>query len=84
MDIKNNRQNSLDNVFNQRWKANNYNYNGVKDVISDKQKHFDRMFNIKSKEEKREEILKANSVDGRVNRLNEQMNSVFTNRNTFK
>ena len=75
----------LDKVFDQKWKANNYNQNGMKAQIDANKKMFNKMYNIKTDEEKKAEILEANSVNGRVARLEENMRAVATNfnRNNF-
>ena len=83
MDI-NNRNQDLGKVFDQRWKANNYNQNGIGKAVKENKEQINRMFNIKSKEEQKQEILRANSVDGRLDRLKGNMNAVFgNNRNKF-
>ena len=47
------------------------------------------MYNIHEKEDRRKEILEANSAEGRVKRLQENMNALqgnelFRNRNNFR
>ena len=71
-----NRRNSLDRISDQMWKANNYRTNGVMDKMKASKEQFNRMNNIKSKEDQRKEILHASSVEGRLERLNQQMNAV--------
>ena len=71
-----NRRNSLDRISDQMWKANNYRTNGVMNKIKESREQFNRINNIKSKEDQRKEILHANSVEGRLERLNQQMNAV--------
>ena len=71
-----NRRNSLDRISDQMWKANNYRKNGVIDKMKASKEQFNRMNNIKSKEDQRKEILHASSVEGRLERLNQQMNAV--------
>ena len=81
----NGNQQDLETVFNQRWKANNYNQNGMKEKIEQQNNHFNKMFNIKPKEEQRKEILKANSIEGRLERLEQSMKSLsnMNNKNNF-
>ncbi len=76
----------LETVFNQRWKANNYKYNGVMQDIEKNKQHFNKMYHIKSRDEQRREILEANSVNGRVERLEQNMkaSSFLLNKNHFK
>lgn len=71
--MNNKRLQDLNNVFDSRWKANNYRYNGVEENIKNNNEHFNRMYNIKSREEKKQEIMHANSVDGRLENLNNKM-----------
>ncbi len=85
MEFKNNSQ-DLQTVFEKKWKANHYNQNGMKKNIEQNQKRFNRMYHIKTEEEKRKEILEANSVQGRVSRLEENVRaaSSFMNKNNFR
>ena len=73
----------IEQVFNQRWKANNYRLNGIKDKIQNKKDTFNRINNIKPKEEIRKEVLEANSINGRLKRLNESIAAAKGNRNNF-
>ncbi len=59
-------------VFDQQWNVN-HNYQETKQIIENRKQHFNKMYNIQDKEERKKEILKANSVDGRVKRLEENM-----------
>ena len=52
--MNNKRLQDLNNVFDSRWKANNYRYNGVEENIKNNNEHFNRMYNIKSREEKKQ------------------------------
>ncbi len=83
MNNRYNRLDDLEKVFDNRWKANNNNYNGVKERVEANNEHFNKMFNIKSKEERKKEIRYANSVEGQVERLNNNM-KLFNNRNNFR
>ena len=73
----------IEQVFNQRWKANNYRLNGIKDKIQNEKDTFNRINNIKPKEEIRKEVLEANSINGRLKRLNESIAAAKGNRNNF-
>lgn len=61
-------------VFDDRWNVN-HDYAGRKAIIDDRKEHFNKMFNIKPKEDKRKEILRANSVNGKVESLNKRMDA---------
>ena len=82
MEIKRRTQ-DLETVFNNRWEANNYNKNGFKEMSEQRKDHFNRLYNIKSKDQQRKEILEANSVNGKVASLEAKMKaaSSFNNRN---
>ena len=84
MEIKK-RQPDLEVVFNQRWNANNYNQNGIKKAIDFNKEHFNKMYNIKPKDQQRKEILEANSVNGKVANLEEKMKAAgaFTNNSKY-
>ena len=75
----------IEKVFNQSWKANNYSQNGITDKIKSQQDSFNRMYNIKPKEDRKKEILAANSVQGKIEQLNKNMNTLknFSNGNRF-
>lgn len=73
----------IEQVFNQRWQANNYRLNGIKDKIQNEKDAFNRINNIKPKEEIRKEVLEANSINGRLKRLNESIAAAKGNRNNF-
>ena len=88
MEIKK-RTDDLEKVFEMRWQANNYKANGMKSYRENREKHFNKMYNIKTKEERRAEMREANSVNGQVSRLENNMRSVATNelfkgRNNFR
>ena len=75
-------------VVDNQWKAN-HNYNQIRQLQEESRQHFNRMYNIKDKKERSKEILEANSIDGRLKRLEENMqiakgNSFFQNRNNFR
>ena len=76
MDI-NKRVQDIHKVFDRKWQVNNNNTQR-KEFLAGRKQHFNRMFNIKDKTDKRQEILKANSVNGQVESLNQRM-SAMTN-----
>ena len=80
MNIKNENK-DIEKIFNQTWKANNYNLNGVKDRIQTQKDSFNRMYNIKSKDEIRKDILHVNSVEGRIENLNKSIQGISKNKN---
>lgn len=59
-------------VFDSQWKVNN-NYKERQEFLNQRQEHFNKMYNIKDKQDMRKEILNANSVNGRVESLNQNM-----------
>ena len=70
MDFNNKRVEDLTKVFDKRYSANNGNY----EKVSQAKKDFNyRMFGIRDKEDKRQELREANSPQGQVNRLNERI-----------
>ena len=85
MEIKK-RTPDLEQVFEQRWKVNNYNKNGFKEMTEQRKEHFNKLYNIKSKEQQRKEILEANSVNGKVSNLEAKMKAAsnFRNNNRFR
>ena len=78
MDIKR-KQPDLSKVFNQTWNANNYKTNGVVNQMNQSKERFNKINGIKSKEQEHKEILRANSVEGQIERLNQQMNTLKNN-----
>lgn len=75
------RDNDLEEVFNQRYKANYGNNEKVQENIKD----FNRkMFGIRDKADIRREIREANSVNSHVEHLNQKMNGLNKiNRNNW-
>ena len=59
-------------VFDSQWKVNN-NYKERQEFLNQRQEHFNKMYNIKDKQDMRKEILNANSVNGRVESLNQNL-----------
>ena len=78
----NNRNRDLSQVFDQRWKASNINDKKIKEER--KQFNF-KMFGIRDKEDVRKELRQANTVDAKVERLNQKMAGLSKlNRNNFR
>ena len=68
-----NRNNDLEEVFNQRYKANY----GNNELVQEKKKDFNfKMFGIRDKGDVKREMREANSDNGRVNNLNQKMNAM--------
>lgn len=61
-------------VFDSRWEVN-HNNQERKEFLDSRKEHFNKMYQIQDREERRKEILWSHSVEGQVNRLNDQMNS---------
>ena len=82
----NKREQDLEKVFNQRWKANNYNQNGMKEKVEHNKDTVNKMFNIKSASDQKKEILHANSINGRIENLEKNMRSAsaMMKHNNFK
>lgn len=73
------RNNDLTEVFDQKWNANH----GNNEMVQQKKKDFNfKMFGIRDKDDVRREKREANSVNGRVNNLNQRMSSM-RNMNRF-
>lgn len=84
----NKRVQDVSQVFDSQWNVN-HNYQEVKNFHDNRKAHFNRMYNIKDKNFRRQEILKANSVNGKIENLNRRINAVSSNeqlarRNEFK
>lgn len=61
-------------VFDSRWKAN-HGYQERKEFLDGRKQHFNKMYNIQDKDERKKEFLRASSVDGQVQRLSDKMNA---------
>lgn len=73
------RNNDLTEVFDQKWNANH----GNNEIVQQKKKDFNlKMFGIRDKNDVKKEMREANSVNGRVNNLNQKM-SAMNNMNRF-
>ena len=86
MEIKR-RVDDVSQVFDNQWKVN-HNYQEKKEFFDNRKKFFNEMHGIRDKEDYKKEILEANSVNGRVDRLQQNMNAasgneLFRNKNRF-
>lgn len=61
-------------VFDNRWNVNN-DYRGRKEFLDGRRQHFNKMYNIQDRNVQKEEILRANSVDGKIESLNQKMSA---------
>ena len=82
------RVSDIEKVVDSQWKAN-HNYSQIKNLNDSRKDHFNRMFNIKDKETRDREIREANSIDGKLKRLDDNMkamrgNDLLRNRNPFR
>lgn len=80
MEFGNKRVQDLSQVFNRNYQVNKNN-GGSNNVVRERKDFFNRMYNIKDKDTKREEILRANSVEGQVKALNDRMNAMNGSQN---
>lgn len=84
----NKRVQDVSQVFDSRWNAN-HNYQEKKQFLDNRKEHFNKMYNIQDKDVRKQEILRANSVNGKIEGLNQRMGAVNSNerlarRNDFK
>ncbi|MBQ8681760.1 MAG: hypothetical protein IJ509_02495 [Bacilli bacterium] len=84
----NKRVQDVSQVFDRRWNVNR-DYQGRQQFLDERKDHFKKMYNIHDKEDRRQEILRANSVSGQVQNLNERMQAAnneqrMIQRNDFK
>ncbi len=82
------RVDDISKIVDNQWKAN-HNYKKINQVKEQTRQHFNKMYNIKDKRERDREILEANSIEGRLKRLEGNMqaakgNDLFRNRNNFR
>ena len=77
-----NRQKDLNKVFDERWRANKVD----NDKIRQARKEFNlKMYGIRDKEDVRKELRQANTVEAKVERLNQKMDGLKNlNRNNFR
>ena len=74
MDI-NKRAQDISQVFDRNWNVNKNNQQRT-EFLEHRKDHFKKMYNINDKSDQRQEILKANSVNGQVQNLNERMQAM--------
>ena len=79
----NKRVQDIDQVFDRNWNVNRNNQNRQK-FLDGRKEHFKKMYNIHDKEDRRQEILRSNSVSGQVENLNQRMQAVNQNQNRMK
>lgn len=79
----NKRVQDIDQVFDRNWNVNRNNQNRQK-FLDGRKEHFKKMYNIQDKEDRRQEILRSNSVSGQVENLNQRMQAVNQNQNRMK
>lgn len=79
----NKRVQDLSQVFEQNWNVNKNNQQR-QEFLNGRKEHFKRMYNIRDKEDKRQELLRANSVNGQVENLNERMNAMTSAQNRMR
>lgn len=71
----NRRVQDVSQAFDRNWNVNRNNEQR-REFLDHRKEHFKRMYNIHDKVEQRQEILRANSVNGQVQNLNERMNAM--------
>lgn len=81
MDIKKRGQ-DLTEIFDSRWQVN-HDYQGRKEFLDSRKDHLKRMYDVQDRNNvqmnaRRQEILRANSVNGRVENLNQRMDAANT------
>lgn len=83
MEFRNNRVQDLGQVFDRNWQVNRNNQQR-KEFLDSRKEHFKRMYNIQDKADHRQEILRANSVNGQVQNLNERMQAMNNGQNKMR
>ena len=83
MEFRGSRVQDVSQVFDRNWQVN-HDMAGRQAMVDNRKKHFDKMYNIKSKEDKRAEMRRLNSVDGQVKSLNDRMQSMTSSQNRMK
>lgn len=83
MEFRNNRVQDVTQVFDRNWNVN-HDRQGRKEFLDGRKEHFNKLYNIKSKEDKKQEILRTNSVDGQVKSLNDRMQALNGNQNRMR
>ena len=83
MEFKNNRVQDLSQVFDRNWQVNRNNTQR-REFLDSRKEHFKKMYNIQDKADHRQEILRANSVNGQVQNLNERMQAMNNSQNMMR
>ena len=83
MEFRNNRVQDISQVFDRNWQVNRNNTQR-KEFLDSRKEHFKRMYNIQDKDDHRQEILRANSVNGQVQNLNERMQAMNNGQNMMR
>lgn len=83
MDFNNKRVQDISQVFDRNWQVNRNN-SKRQEFLSGRREHFNRMFNIRDKADMRQEVMRANSVEGQVSNLNERMNATVNGQNRMR
>lgn len=83
MEFRNNRVQDISQVFDRNWQVNRNNQQR-KEFLDSRKEHFKRMYNIQDKADQRQEILRANSVNGQVQNLNERMQAMNNGQNMMR
>ena len=76
----NKRTQDISQVFDSQWNVN-HNYSEVKKFHASRREHFNKMFNIEDKDKRKEAILRASSVNGKIENLNQKMSAMNDNIN---
>lgn len=79
----NKRVQDISQVFDRNWNVNNNNQSR-KEFLDSRKEHFKKMYNIHDREDRRQEMLKANSVNGQVKNLNERMHAMNSSMNRMR
>lgn len=74
----NKRVKDVSQVFDSQWNTT-HNYQERKAFLDGRKEHLKNMYEVSQKADYRKEILRANSVEGKVQNLNEKMNAVNAN-----
>lgn len=83
MEFRNNRVQDVSQVFDRNWQVNRNNTQR-REFLDSRKEHFKRMYNIQDKTDHRQEILRANSVNGQVQNLNERMRAMNNGQNMMR
>ena len=73
----------LEQVFNQRWKANNYSQNGIQEAIKNEQQRRNKIIGITSPSEKNSQPVRSTQEET-LKRLEESMNAIPKRNNNFR